>query len=480
MVNLIFSFLFLFAGNLGILKQVEKYQDTEALKNAQWSVYARYIDGGKEIISHNRDFSLAPASGLKLFTTATALDVLGSDFRFETKLYIDGNLENDRLNGNLIIIAGGDPTLGSDLTQGSQSLDSLMQSWLSEIQKAGIKRITGDIISFTGIFNEQAVPGYWYWIDIGNYYGAGSYSLNINDNLYHLFFKPAQKIGQPAVVLRTKPEIPGLSFDNHMLTGAKGSGDNGYIYCAPKQYLATLRGSIPAGVNEFSIKGSIPDPGLLAAQLVKKTLISNNIVIEGDARTTNETFDFNEKNIIHTTYSPPLKDIVYIINKRSFNLYAETVGKMAAFKLTGVGSTEAAVKTIKHFLEAHHISTDAVDLYDVCGLSPSNTISSVTMTELLAVMFKHPEFQSFYNSMAVAGDKDDEGFFSNWGSGTAMANNARIKSGLINRVRSHSGYVKDKKGRMIVFSLIANNYKGFVKNINNIHKNIIIDLAELE
>ena len=469
-----------FATAQTLQNQVEKFQESDALKNAQWSVYASYIAGNNEIVSHNPSFSLSPASGLKLFTTATALDILGSDFRFETRLYFDGKLNNGRLDGNLIIIGGGDPTLGSNLVKGSLPLDSLMLSWTETLTKSGLKSISGDIISFTGLFDEQSVPGYWYWIDLGNYYAAGSNSLNINDNLYYLFFKPANRVGDLAKVIRAEPEIPGLEFVNNMKTGARGSGDNGYIYCAPKQYLATLRGTIPAGVDEFSIKGSIPDPGLFAAQLLKKKLAGAGVSVAGVAKTTGDPFTFNEENIILTTYSPPLKDIVYIINKRSFNLYAETVGKMAAARQIQDGSDLGAVKTIMDFLDRNKVDKSGIDLYDACGLSPSNTITAKAMVELLSVMYHHPEFESFFNSMAIAGNDDDPGFFSNWGKGTAMANNARIKSGLINRVRSHSGYVKDRKGRMIAFSIIANNYSGTLGNINNIHKKIIIELAELK
>ncbi len=457
---------------------VHKYQKREAFKNSQWSVYAQYVENGKTIVDHNGHHSLTPASGLKLFTTATALDILGEDFRFTTRLYLNGKIEKGRLNGNLIIIGGGDPTLGSAQVKGSLPLDSLMMNWTQAIKKIGIKKFKGDIITFTGLYDEQATPGYWYWVDLGNYYGAGSHALNINDNLYHLFFKPAKRIGSPAKVLRTEPEIPNLTFINNMKTGKKGSGDNGYIYCAPNQFSATLRGTIPAGVKEFSIKGAIPDPGLFAAQELKRSLEKNNIKINGKAKVSGSKFVFDEKNVFHTTSSPPLREIIYIINKRSNNLYTEAIGKMAGLKTFNYGSNKNSVKAISAFFERNNLD-DEMDLYDVCGLSPTNTITTKMMVELLVKMTGHKSFDAFYNSMAVAGNKDDIGYFKNWGQGTLIENNARIKSGTINRVKSHSGYVRDRKGRLIAFSMIANNYKGRAKNINNMHKKILIALAKL-
>ena len=476
--TLLFFLLALSLSAQDIVQKVGRYQKSESLNNAQWSVYAKYVESGEVIVDHNGSWSLTPASGLKLISTAFALDVLGSDYRFETILYADGNRNGYQLNGDLLIFGGADPTLGSNTVKGSLPLDSLMLDWLKIIQSKGIKKINGNIIAYTGLFSGQNTPGNWYWIDIGNYYGAAASTLNINDNLYYLYFKPG-KTGGPAQVLRTEPEIPGLTFTNYMLTGKRGSGDNGYIYNTPKQYNATLRGTIPAGVNEFSIKGSIPDPPLFAAQHLKEQLQENGISVSGEAGTKDKLSGLKEERVLKTTLSPPLKDIVYQINKRSNNLYTEAVTRMASLKISGQDKPGSHEKAVEEFLDKLKVRTDGLALYDACGLSPANTISAQMMTEMLAAMTRHSEFDTFYNSLAVAGDPDDPGFFSNWGSATAMANNARVKSGLISRVRSHSGYIKDKQGRMIAFSMIANNYSGSLRSINNMHKNLIIALAEL-
>ncbi len=480
MIKLLYLISFLFVSLQAQLPKtlVHKYQKRDPLKNAQWSVYAQYVESKDLIIDHNGRFSLTPASGLKLFTTAVALDVLGEDFKFATRLYLDGKVEDGILKGNLIIIGGGDPTLGNSLVKGSLPLDSLMISWADAIRQKGIKQIKGDIVTYTGLYQEQNVPGYWYWIDLGNYYGAGGGSLNINNNLYHIFFKPAKRAGNGAKVLRMEPDIPNLSFVNNMKTGKKGSGDNGYIYCAPNQFTATLRGTIPAGVKEFSIKGSIPDPALFAAQELKRILEKVNIKTKGKAKTSRSNFDFKAANVFYTTYSPPLKEIVYIVNKRSNNLYSEAIGKMAGLKTFNSGSNKNSVNAIKAFFEQNDI-LDEMKIYDVCGLSPANTITTKMMVELLIKMKTHKAFGSFYNSMGVAGDPKDISSFKNWGQGTILENNVRIKSGTINRVKSHSGYLYDKKGRLIAFSMIANNYKGRIKNINNMHKKILIALARL-
>ncbi len=462
-------------------KKIKELRKSKTLQHGQWSVYAEYVKSGKVIVSLNSEESLAPASGLKVFTTSIALNTLGEEYRYKTKLYYDGTISKDgTLDGNIYISGGGDPTLGSNLVNGSLPLDSLMINWVNAIKGKGIKKIQGGVYASPFFFDGKRVPDFWNWVDIGNYYGAGTSSLTINDNLYYLYFKPSQKVGEIAEVLRTEPVIPGLKFINRMKTGKPGSGDKGYIYCAPSQFTATLRGSIPAGVNEFSIKGSIPDPPRFSAQYLKSALIENNIPVAKVAGTLKNPVMADESKNITTTFSPLLKDIVYVTNKRSVNLYAETLLKTIARKMTGTGSTSEGTKFIKHYLDSVGVSTAGFKIYDGSGLSRVDEITTKAMTELLIYMTKQKTFDSFYNSLAVAGLSTDPGFFSNYGKDTPIADNARIKSGLITGVRSESGYLKDRKGRLIAFSMIANNYSGKYKQVDEIHKKVMILLAELK
>jgi len=163
------------------------------------------------------------------------------------------------LNGNIYIVGSGDPTLGSSDFMDSLSLDKLMNNWVEAIKKVGIKKINGGVISDNLLFEEQAIPDDWVWTDIGNYYGTGTNSLCINDNLYFLYFKPNEKVGGKAKVIKTEPKIKNLKFTNYMKTGERGSGDNGYIFCAPKQYNAILRGTNPTRSNKsFQSKVQFP------------------------------------------------------------------------------------------------------------------------------------------------------------------------------------------------------------------------------
>ena len=465
----------------GLSKLIDSYQDQEALKHAQWSLHAQYVESGEVLIAHNSHWSLAPASGLKLLTSAVALELLGEDFTFQTRLFYEGTVNAEGLlKGNLYLVGGGDPTLGSSQVKGSLSLDSLMAVWVEAVRSAGIKEIDGAVWADDFLLDRKPLPDYWNWIDIGNYYGAGNSALCINDNLYELIFEPAKVVGNPAKVLGTEPAIPGLEFINYMSTGERGSGDRGYIYCAPGQFTATLRGTIPAGPPTFRIKGSIPDPPLFAAQEFRRRLQEAGIAVRAEAGRLPQSRSYRQATLLHTITSPPVKDIVYWINKRSVNLYAEQMVKVLGLEISKEGSLDSGLKVITQFLEERNLPTDGLALYDGSGLSRSNMITTRTMSELLRYMPGRPTFESFYNSLGIAGDPDDISFFSSFGSGTPIAYNARIKSGLIARVRSHSGYLKDRQGRLIAFSFMANNYQGPLSRIDNMHRELMIKLAEMK
>ena len=129
-----------------IYKKINELKKSKVLKHGQWSVYAEYVKSGKIIISLNSEESLAPASGLKAFTTAIALNTLGKNYRYITRLYYDGTINaKGILEGNIYISGGGDPTLGSNMVKGSLPLDSLMLTWINAIKRKSIKKIYGGV-----------------------------------------------------------------------------------------------------------------------------------------------------------------------------------------------------------------------------------------------------------------------------------------------------------------------------------------------
>ncbi|MBN1352017.1 D-alanyl-D-alanine carboxypeptidase/D-alanyl-D-alanine-endopeptidase [candidate division KSB1 bacterium] len=464
-------------------RTIQRVSNDTSLVHGHWAMVAIVAASGEFLVNVNGEKSLAPASCMKLVTSAAALCLLGEEYRFQTRLGYTGYIDEDSLlHGDLYVIGGADPTLGSDRFDPQGNYSHLLAAWADTVKKAGIQSISGNVVADDRHFDRSFLPRNWIWEDMGNYYGAGTSGLCFNENAYRLYFRPGA-VGQLALLLSIEPQIPGLSFVNYMLTGPPKSGDNGYIFGAPLQWQRVLRGTIPAGVRRFSIKGSMPDPAKACAELFTSQLEKSNVIVEGEALSQSDPecnlADAAEIQIIFTQNSPPLKEIVYWLNKRSINLYAEQLLKQLAKEINGQGTYENGFKVLGEFLASREIPLKGLHLHDGSGLSRFTMMTALQLAMLLRRMTTEPCFHSFYNSLPVVGDPEDEGTLSHFGVNTRATKNARVKSGLINRIRAHSGYVTTTSGRLVCFAMFANDFSSSPRHIDKLHEVAIARLAEL-
>ncbi|MCK5521431.1 MAG: D-alanyl-D-alanine carboxypeptidase/D-alanyl-D-alanine-endopeptidase, partial [Candidatus Marinimicrobia bacterium] len=403
------------------------------------------------------------------------------------KVFLNGNIKRGKLQGNLLIKGSGDPTLASEyfvsaqhrLAEGSIEADEFYNQIILALKDKGIREIHGHIIIDNSLFSTRSIPDFWIWGDIGNYYGAGLQSFCFSNNLYYLTFQPGKNIGDPAKILRTEPELHDFTFMNEMKTGPIGSGDRGYIYSAPGMNYAIARGTIPAGVDEFTIKGSISNPPLNTAKELAKRLKNADIKIKGQATVENnpENIDYSEYTETSKFTSPELREIIKVTNRKSVNLFAEQIMQSAVYYTDGKRQYDDAITGISDMLDSLKVDRSGFNIVDGSGLSRTNNVSTHVFSDFLAAMSREACFDDYYQSFSIAGDKTAKGHISRFCKDQSAADNARVKSGYIQNVRSHSGYVTAANGRLIAFSCIANNYSGKTSKINNLHEQICNMLA---
>jgi serine-type D-Ala-D-Ala carboxypeptidase/endopeptidase (penicillin-binding protein 4) len=429
-----------------------EFSEAPELKYASVSFILK-DQNNKTIASLDPDRSVIPASNLKLITTAVALEMLGDTFRFQTKLGFKGIINNKTLTGNILIVGDGDPTLGSNRCNPHGGLDELAASWVKEITASGIKKVNGRVIADIGNYELNTIPDGWIWTDIGNYYGAGAAGININENFYRLYFRPGKSEGDSCALLRSEPVIPGLKFINEMKTGKAGSGDNGYIYGGIFSEQRFLSGTLPAGVNEFSIKGSIPDPAWFAAYYLTEKLKQAGVEVTGGPEVWKEeedkSFPFTVLNVYH---SPALSEIVRQTNMESINLYAEALLKKLGSVHKKSGSTLAGTEVIYDWLKQTGIDSQGMFVTDGSGLSPANAIRASGMADLLIRLKGN---KAFVASLPVAGVS---GTLSGFCKGTKAEGKIIAKSGSFKRIIGYSGYVKNSNGQLLPFAIFVNNY----------------------
>ncbi|MBC7920170.1 MAG: D-alanyl-D-alanine carboxypeptidase/D-alanyl-D-alanine-endopeptidase [Ferruginibacter sp.] len=465
--------------------QLETLQNDSLARHGLVAFSVRSVATGVTILELNGHRSAAPASTLKLVTTATALLVLGQDFAFQTSLEYDGELRDGTLQGNLYLRGGGDPTLGSNRFEGHPDAAALTGQWVERVKAAGIRRINGAVVADAGIFEENALPSTWVWGDVGNYYGAAAYGLNFNENLYRVIFQPGPAVGSAARVLRTEPAVPGLEFANRVTTGAPGSGDQCYIYGAPYHNLGQLEGTIPAGAPTFAVRGALPDPPFFLACHLHQQLVAAGFVVR-DAPTTDRLLrrgplPAGKRTLLYTHPSPPLKDIIQQTNFQSINLYAEALLKtldryLGPVRPFSAGSTEYGTRAVVEYWRRKGMATQGFWMRDGSGLSPQNAITAAQLTDLLRRVAGEPDFGSFYASVPVVGVS---GTVKGLARGTRAAGNVRAKSGSTERVKSYAGYFRDSAGEQMSFALLVNNYDEAGGRVARQMEAILVTMAAL-
>jgi D-alanyl-D-alanine carboxypeptidase/D-alanyl-D-alanine-endopeptidase (penicillin-binding protein 4) len=461
--------------------EIEKLKSDDALKHAIWSICVMPVDKDTVLTEYNSSISLIPASTLKIITTGAALSTLGSDFKFETQIRYDGVFDapSGTINGNLYIIGGGDPTLESAYFKDSKDSTSITDKWAALLKEKGIKKITGSIIGDASVFDNNTIPAQWIWADIGNYFGAGASGLTYHDNKYTLYLKSGV-VGSNTTITKTLPVIDGLQFVNTVTAG--GKGDNAFIYGGPYSNYRIMQGTIPANKNDYELDGSIPDPALLCAQSLEQSLKSIGISVNANATTVRVLKETNkyistEKYLLYTNYSPTLGEIVYWTNFKSINLFAEHLLKYLAYTKNGTGTEDAGTELVVDFWKKKGIDVNGLFMNDGCGLSRSNVITTKIETEVLRLMTQDKNFQKFYDSFPVSGEK---GSLEKMCEHSYAKNNLCAKSGYITRARGYAGYVKNRKGKMLCFSVLANNYDCSPVEMKNKLEKLMIAIAEME
>lgn len=431
------------------------------MRGASFSLVVKDVQEGRTVYSYDTDRLQSPASVLKTVATATALEILGEDYRYPTTLEYDGILENGTLEGNLYIKGSGDPSLGSSHFAPGQN--KFLSTWIAALQKAGIKHITGSVISDESIFDTEGVSIKWLREDMGNYYAPGSYGISIFDNMYKLSLQTGAAGTRP-VLKGTEPDIPFIRFKNY-LKAAPVSSDSAYIIGAPLDDVRYLYGVLPANREAYVLKGDIPDPALYLARYLTDQLQQKGIRVDGSPSCYRIEVEENrwkkgERKEIVTTYSPTLREIASICNHVSHNLYADALVKTVGLQYKPrrnemISSFGRGVQVVKEYWEKKGLDVFPLRMNDGSGLAPADKASAGFMGELLVYMATESAVSdAFIASLPQAGI---EGSVRNFLKGSKLQGKAHLKSGGITGVRSYAGYIT-KDGKTYAVAVFSNNY----------------------
>jgi D-alanyl-D-alanine carboxypeptidase/D-alanyl-D-alanine-endopeptidase (penicillin-binding protein 4) len=459
---IIFSFLFslITHSQNNVQKALAVFCEDKMNSNSSVSFIAFDLEKEEIVAKLNENQSLTSASVAKLFSSATAFELLGSKYITQTRIYYDGFIDKDSiLNGNLWIRGGGDVSLGSKYFNSTNSELDFLNNWADSIKRKGINKINGAIIADGSEFGYDGAPDGWSWGDVGNYYGATASGINFFDNQILLYFKMG-KAGTLSQITEIFPFVPNLEMRNEVYS-ATVSGDNSYIYGAPYSLDRFVKGKLPQFTERFVVKGSMPDPEFQLAYGFTNSLLKNGINVVQKPKTYRlidvELPNSYEKfNLLFSQSSKTIKEIAFWTNFKSVNLFAEGLLNQLGYSKTGNGSTDSSIKVLEEFW-AQKIDISGMVLKDGSGLSRSNAISANHFCQLLTYMYKSLNFNDFKETLPVAGKS---GTISSLCKGQVGEGRIFAKSGTISKVKAYAGYVYSKSGKKLAFSISVNNYNG--------------------
>lgn len=493
-------------------QSIEQLLDLPGFAGARWGVLIQTIDGR---IIYERDAGRAfiPASNMKLYTTAVALDQFGPDARVRTSLYGRHWPGRDGvLRGDLILYGRGAPNLSPRFSDPSPRRYSEMtpartipaiEELADRIKARGVKVITGSLIGDDSFFpGDRLGPG-WEWDDAQYYYGAEVSALTVNDNSLRLSIRPGRRLGE-APTVELLPETRYVRIVNKARTIRNGE-PRIRVHRPLNSNTIEIFGSIPVGAAPREVDVAIHNPALFAATLLREALTRRQIRVNGLTKHLDAIarvdLPFDEARMVELAGidSEPVSEMIKVVNKESQNLHAELLlrqlGRAALTAEAAGGATGGVSGSLfdefglpvpvitagnnlrRQFLERAGVDTRPLSLRDGSGLARQNLVTPLATGQLLAFMSKHPYQQHFTDSLVIAGV---DGTMERRMQQTAAAGNLRGKTGTLSYVNALSGYLQTRGGTRLIVSLMGNNFVGSARLVTSTMDRICLLLAEYE
>jgi PBP4 family serine-type D-alanyl-D-alanine carboxypeptidase len=475
----------LFAQSEGTLEQrIKKIMERPEFAHSRFGVEFRSMDSGKVVYELNAQQLFVPGSTTKLLTEGTALELLGGDYRFHTKIYRTGPVKKDgTLDGDLILVASGDYNLSNrvqpDGTLSFEDMDHsyggpdskglagdtllVVREFAKQIADKGIKRVKGKLLVDATLFPEGDR-------ELGT--GVVISPIIVNDNLIDVIATPGATVGVP-VSLKISPQTTYVTIVNQATTGPAGSKTS-LEYTEEKlnpdgSRNATLAGSLALGARSTMVAYPVPEPSRYAATVLMEALKEKGVRCAIAAPGDKNDFkmlsaNYKPENVVAEHVSPPLREEVKITLKVSQNLHAS----MTPFVLGAlIAHRETQIDQAGFDLENEFLRRGALDLRGAAqsdGAGGNAYYSPDFMVYYLLYMSKQKGFGDFYRGLPILG-KDGTLFKIQVNSPAAGHVHAKtgtygvydaLNKNLMVTGKGLAGYMDTASGEHLVFALYAN------------------------
>lgn len=433
------------------------------------SLMVTEVGTGRVIAEHNAHLPVAPASNMKLFTTAGALDLLGPKFEFETTVSVRGTVDpTGTLQGDVKVTGGGDPTIGGRFHDGNAA--AILEEWASALQRAGIKTIAGNLILEHGYFDSEYVHPTWPTDQLVNWYEAPVAALSMQEGCVLVRVLPSTA-GQRCVV-QLEPPNRFVTVENTCVTG-RGRGV--FVARKPNTNTIIVRGNAPPRMGPTEIFVTVMNPVAYFANVTHDTFTRKGITLRGQVMMTGRDSRPDWRSVTETR--TPLLVSNIVINKKSQNHYAEQVLKTIGAEVKKNGSWSGGTAAVTEWLTTKvGVPRDEFEMIDGSGMSRFNRASANSFVTLLNHVWNTPYRREFVSSMPYTGEPDSR--LRNRLNQPPYSRSVYAKTGYIVGVIGLSGYVHASSGKIYSFSMLFNNYGTGVFSVYRLQDEILKEIVK--
>lgn len=432
---------------------VTKTLSAPIYRHAKVGVHVVALGTGRVIYARNANDLFTPASNQKLITAAAALQELGAEYVFQTRLCGVGALADGTLEGDILLEACGDPTIGGQDAERDALAE--LRIWAKGLHEAGIRQVTGDVVVDDSFFDRVFYNPSWPASDAHRDYAPPVGAATVNDNCVTIHARPGSAAGQPAVLSRD-PACAPLDLVNSVRTTTRSGGISFARQGDSRQ--ATISGFVKLGSAGESGLLTVPDPTLYTACVLKTALEAENIAVDGSPRAiADQDTTPPERRLVFFVRKTPIVNALGTMMRESHNLTAEVLVKTLGAEAEGRGTWPDGLKVAGFMLKELGFKEDEFTLDDGSGLSRKNKLSPALLTAVLLHMHSSPTGKEYVASLAVAGRT---GTLARSLNTAPYKGNVRAKTGYIRGVSGLSGYAKTRSDTAVAFSILINDDRG--------------------
>lgn len=415
-------------------------------RSGDWGAIVVSLTHGDTLFASNADRALVPASTMKTFTAALALERLGAQHAFSTDVLRHGAIDNDGVvQGDLVLRGDGDPALSPRFVKGGA--DAPMALLAQFVAGAGVKRVEGDLLVDGSALESRRIPDGWLARWEGLSYAAPFSGLSLNENIVIVGVRPN---GRQAEV-QLEPLTSGLEVISDVRVVGGRATQLRVTMVGESQVSVT--GTIGASAAPYRVQLVVKDPVTFAAGAFREALRAQGIIVTGEVRLGRTPDD---AVLVTSLPSPSVARLVSVMNRESNNHYAEQLFRNAARgpRRDQPGSAEHAYQTLREFLESRvGVTPGQVVATDGSGLSVLDRVTPRALVQLMAYAHRAPWGSVFHASLPVAGESETLRLRMR---DTPAAGNLHAKTGTTNEVVSLSGYATAENGELLAFAFLYN------------------------